>query len=59
MDIKELQKKVIEVKGDNLIISCQAKRCESKTPMQIFRDNLPLAKQKMLSITDEHLTAAA
>jgi transposase InsO family protein len=37
----------------------EGKRCQGKTPMETFRENLPLAKQKMLSITDERLTAAA
>ena len=35
------------------------KRCQERTPMETFRDNLSLAKQKMLSITDERLTAAS
>jgi len=35
------------------------KRCQGRTPMETFKDNLSLAKQKMLSITDESLTAAS
>lgn len=35
------------------------KRCQGRTPMETFQDNLSLAKQKMLSITDERLTVSA
>jgi transposase InsO family protein len=37
----------------------QGKRCKDRTPMETFKENLPLAKQKMLSIKDEPLTVAA
>lgn len=38
----------------------QGKRCQGRTPMQTFLENLPLAKDKILGIDDgEHLTTAA
>ena len=38
----------------------QGKRCQGRTPMETFLENLPLAKEKMLSIRDEdRLTIAA
>jgi len=38
----------------------QGKRCQGRTPMETFLDNLPLAKEKMLSSKEDHvLTAAA
>ena len=38
----------------------QGKRCQGRTPMETFLDNLPLAKEKMLSRKeDQVLTAAA
>ena len=45
----------------------QGKRCQGRTPMDTFNDNLPLAKEKLISymneghvdgfLTDDHLTA--
>jgi transposase InsO family protein len=38
----------------------QGKRCQGRTPMETFLDNLPLAKEKTLSRKEDHvLTAAA
>jgi len=45
----------------------QGKRCQGRTPMDTFKDNLPLAKEKCIGymdeghvdgiLTDDHLTA--
>jgi hypothetical protein len=37
----------------------QGKRCEGKTPMETFLENLPLAKEKILSIGKEDRLAVA
>ena len=37
----------------------QGKRCQGKTPMGTFIDNLPLAKEKMLAINDSDRLALA
>jgi transposase InsO family protein len=37
----------------------QGKRCQGRTPMETFLENLPLAKEKMLSIRDEDRLAIA
>jgi transposase InsO family protein len=37
----------------------QGKRCQGKTPMETFLENLPLAKEKMLGIEGEHRLALA
>jgi hypothetical protein len=37
----------------------QGKRCQGKTPMATFKENLPLAKEKFLDKTDNKLTVAA
>jgi transposase InsO family protein len=37
----------------------QGKRCQGKTPMETFKENLPLAKEKMLDIKGEHRLALA
>ncbi len=39
--------------------SHQGKRCQGRTPMETFLENLPLAKDKMLSIRDEDRLATA
>ena len=37
----------------------QGKRCQGRTPMETFLENLPLAKEKVLSIQDEDRLAIA
>jgi transposase InsO family protein len=37
----------------------QGKRCQGKTPMETFKENLPLAKEKMLAIVDSDRLALA
>jgi len=37
----------------------QGKRCQGRTPMETFLENLPLAKEKMLGIEGEHRLALA
>ena len=37
----------------------QGKRCQGRTPMETFLENLPLAKEKMLTIQDEDRLAIA
>jgi transposase InsO family protein len=37
----------------------QGKRCQGRTPMETFLENLPLAKEKMLGMEEEHRLALA
>jgi transposase InsO family protein len=37
----------------------QGKRCQGKTPMETFLENVPLAKEKMLDMKEDKLTLAA
>lgn len=37
----------------------QGKRCQGKTPMETFLENVPLAKQKVLDMKEDKLTLAA
>ena len=37
----------------------QGKRCDGKTPMETFSENLPLAKEKMLDMKGEDCLALA
>jgi len=43
----------------NTMRTHQGKRCQGRTPMETFLENLPLAKQKMLGIEGEHRLALA
>lgn len=37
----------------------QGKRCQGKTPMETFRENVPLAKEKILDMKEDKLALAA
>ena len=37
----------------------QGKRCQGKTPMETFKENLPLAKEKMLDMKEKDRLALA
>ena len=61
LNLEELQQDLDEwLQKYNNRRTNQGKRCQGRTPMETFLDNLPLAKEKMLSSKEDHvLTAAA
>ena len=61
LNLEELQQDLDEwLQKYNNRRTNQGKRCQGRTPMETFLDNLPLAKEKMLSRKeDQVLTAAA
>ena len=60
MTLDELQEDLDEwLVKYNLRRTHQGKRCQGKTPMKTFMENLPLAKEKMLCIESEDRLAIA
>ena len=60
MTLEELQKDLDEWIDDyNKNRPHQGKRCQGKTPIETFLENVPLAKQKILDMKEDKLTRAA
>jgi transposase InsO family protein len=59
-DVEDLQRDLDEwLVKYNTTRTHQGKRCQGRTPMETFLENLPLAKEKMLGIEGEHRLALA
>jgi transposase InsO family protein len=60
LTLEELQKDLDEWINDyNIKRPHQGKRCQGKTPMATFLENVPLAKEKILDMKEDKMTLAA
>jgi len=60
MTLDELQKDLDDWIDDyNTKRPHQGKRCQGKTPMETFLENVPLAKEKILDMKEDNMTLAA
>jgi len=60
MTLDELQKDLDDWLDDyNTKRTHQGKRCQGKTPMETFLENVPLAKEKILDMKEDKMTLAA
>ena len=58
LGLEELQQDLDDwLERYNINRTHQGKRCQGRTPMETFLENLPLAKEKMLGIEGEHRLA--
>ena len=60
LGLEELQQDLDDwLERYNINRTHQGKRCQGRTPMETFLENLPLAKEKMLGMEEEHRLALA